>query len=74
MREEEDDLPCYDVITYSLLRTSNHLHLKLSSTAHSIQIPTQGTKDTTKNTSTNSITKSNPLNRLKSIKINDTLT
>jgi len=74
MREEEGDLPHSNAITHSFVEDVDRLFLGLSPTTHSIWIPTQEVKDTTKCTSTTRIIECNLLNRSMSIKINDALT
>lgn len=73
MREEEGD-PRYYAITHSFVEDLDRLLLNLSPTTHSIWIRTQEAKNTTKHTSETSIIKCNPLNRSRSIKINEALT
>jgi len=74
MREEEGDIPHFDAITISFVEDLDRSLLKLISTAHRFRIHTQEIKDTTKHTSETRIIKCNPLNRSRSIRINDALT
>jgi hypothetical protein len=74
MREEEDGLPRSDAITISFVEDLESLAPQACSYCSQCLNTCTRDQDTTKHTSTNSIIKSNLLNRSRSIKINDALT